>query len=415
MKLAPAALAIALLAAAHRGAAAEAASDARLSVDPHVSIETGADATRTFAALIARLETDAFRPLEGRRFPGVAARSVRTVLFDLPLAWWLGVLEHEAFGHGGRAREVGARAGFHMGSPWGGRDSYASFSTEGLGIDDVLRIYAGGTESNSWTAILAERDLVAGRPMSSLELLLVAANRWVDYAYVVRTTPDPARDPAGFYGEWTGGGDVANYLGRLIERDTGDPGITPGGSSRLVRDNYRRLRRQAVWSVLDPGLWLSLWTAGRAVLDGDAFPRVPLPSYRGRALLPLLSADWLPDGGVASLEIVLGPARGVPPVDAAWSSLVARAGAGPRGRIIAAGAATDRLLALNGLKIGGEIEAWRQPTSGVGGGVRARFTALGGRMRGVFAEAGVKTAGHWPGRPAGTGAFASLGVSIPLP
>lgn len=178
--------------------------------------------------------------------------------------------------------------------------------------------------------------------------------------------------------------------------------------------NYRRLERQARWNVLDPGMWLSLWTAGRAVVDGEEFPRVPLPTFRGRTFLPVLSADWLPDGGVASLELVYGSRDRGEGAGAPWSSVVVRRGSGPAGRLWAVGAGTERLATFDRFKIGGEVETWRQPSHGLGGGVRARFTASRGTWRGFFGEIGVKSAGHWPGRPAGTGVFVRAGISLQL-
>ena len=415
MRASAAALLAGFLLLASPSATGAEADDVRLSLDPYVSLETGPDFTRTSVSLFGFLEARASRPFERSRATGIAFRFTRTVFLDLPMAWWFGVLEHEAFGHGGRAREFGASATFHMGSPWGGRDSYAGYTTEGLGTDDLLRIAAGGTESNGWTATQLERDLVSGRRMRPFELLFLVANRWVDYAYVVRTTPDPSTDPAGFYAEWAGGGDVANYLGRLSEQFTGDPGITQAGSTPLVRENYQTLRRQSIWNVLDPGLWLSLWTAGRSVATGEEFPRVPLPRIRGRDFLPVLSADWLPDGGVASLELVAGPAKSVGvPSAADWSSVVVRRGTGPGGAFWAGGAAKEVLHEFPSFHVGGEVEAWTRPGRSPGGGARLRFTSTRGLFQRFFAELGLKSAGHWPGRPAEPGPFVRIGVKVPL-
>ena len=414
MRASAAALLVAFPLVASSVAGGAEADDMRVSVDPYFSLETGSDFTRTSVSLFGALEARVSRPLERSRAGGIAFRVARTALLDLPMAWWFGVLEHEAFGHGGRAREFGSRAEFHMGSPWGDRDSYASYTTEGLGTDDLLRIAAGGTESNGWTATQLERDLVAGRRMRPFDLLFVAANRWVDYAYVVRTTPDPSTDPAGFYAEWAGGGDVANYLGRLSERFTGDTGITPTGATPLVRENYRTLRRQSRWNVLDPGLWLSLWTAARSVVTGEEFPHVPLPRIRGRGFLPVLSADWLPDGGVASLELVVGPAKpGGVPIAAGWSSVVIRRGTGPGGTFWAGGAATEVLHEFPAFRVGGEVEAWTRPGRLPGAGARMRFTSTRGRFQRCFAELGLKSAGHWPGRPAEPGPFVMVGRAFP--
>ena len=185
----------------------------RLSLDPYASLETGADITYACAFSLGELEARYFPAFDRRPAVGPPVRLLRAVLLDAPLAWWFTVLQHEAFGHGGRAREFGADAGFHMGSPWASRSSYASFDTEGLTTEDLLRVYAGGSESNGWSATLLERELVAGRPLSAFELLYLAGSRLVLSDYVLRTTPDPEEDPAGFYREWDGGGDVAPLPG----------------------------------------------------------------------------------------------------------------------------------------------------------------------------------------------------------
>jgi hypothetical protein len=274
-------------------------------------------------------------------------------------------------------------------------------------------MYAGGSESNGWTATLLERRLVTGVSFHPMELLLIASNRFVTSDYVLRTTPDPVTEPGGFYGEWSGGGDVGNYLGLLSTIHVGSAGITPTGSSELVRSEYRRLKRQAYWNALDPGAWLSLWAAGAYIVTGRDPCTVPLPRIRGRTFLPILSADWLPDGGVASLELVLGPSPSPSSkFDPEWLSLTVRRGRGPEGSFGAIGAGAERLWESCCHRLSGEIEAWSRPGRGLGGGVRVRVLKTSGPFRDFFYEAGVKSAGHWPGRPAGVGPFVRIGYLL---
>ena len=384
-----------------------------LSFDGDISLETGANLTFASVSSLTRLEARAFHTLEGRSATGVSIRLFRTILLDQPLAYWFVVLQHEAFGHGGRAREFGSSASFHLGSPWQGKRSYATFSTDGLSDEDLLRVYAGGSESNAWSATLLERELVAGRSMGPMEWLYLLRSRLVVSDYVLRTTPDPEKDPEGFYREWTGGGDVANYLGYLNTLHLGEPGITPSGSSPTVVAEYHRLRHQAYWNALDPGVWLSLWAVGRHVLNGDEPGRIPLPRLAGRRFLPVLSADWLPDGGVVSLEAIFGSKGGAGPKRGpSWFSFVLRRGRGPAGGFQAMGAAADRLWQTRKLQLGGEVEIWRQADHTLGGGVRLRLMKRNGRLKNLFLDAGVKSDGHWPGRPAGVGPFLRLGLNI---
>jgi hypothetical protein len=374
-------------------------------------VETGADLVYASAFGLGELEARYFPAMRGRAYIGVPVRVARTALLDAPIAWWLGVLQHEAFGHGGRAREFGADASFHMGSPWQGRSSYASFSTEGLSTLDLLRIYAGGSESNGWSATLLERELVAGRAMTAFELLYLASSRVVTSKYVLQTTPDPVEDPARFYREWRGGGDVANYLGYLNTIYHGDSGITPEQVSPTVVREFRRLERDAWWNLADPGIWLSFWGIGRQVVRGDGAEMLPLPRTAGRSWLPILSADWMPDGGAISLETVIGPREGSTG-GPRWFSITVRRGAGPAGSFGALGAATEKLLDAGPLRIGGEIELWNGSDRGFGGGARVRLRLTRGKLREFFFDLGLKSDGHWPGRPAASGLFFRLGSHL---
>jgi hypothetical protein len=386
--------------------------DLRLSLDRYLSIEMGADLTYAAAFGAGELEARYFPQLAGRPWVGAPLRLTRAVLFDAPVAWWLTVLQHEAFGHGGRAREFGSEAGVHMGSPWDGRSSYATFSTEGLNTEDLLRVYAGGTESNGRAATLLERELVAGRAMTSFELLYLASSRVVTSKYVLHTTPDPVEEPSRFYGEWQGGGDVANYLGYLNEIYYGDPGITPDEVSPSVIEEYRRLERQAWWNLADPGIWLSLYEVGRQVVRGDGAHLPPLPRTAGRTWLPVLSSDWMPDGGAVSLETVIGARADSGDDGPRWFSFTVRRGDGPAGPYGAVGAATETLFHTGLLRIGGEVELWNGSDRSFGGGVRVRFRFARGKMAGFFLDVCAKTDGHWPGRPAEPGLFLRLGSHL---
>lgn len=380
----------------------------RLSMDPYVSLETGADLTYACTFSLGELERRYFPAFDGRPALGAPVRLLRTILLDAPLAWWFTVLQHEAFGHGGRAREFGADAGFHMGSPWEGRSSYASFDTDSLSTEDLLRVYAGGSESNGWSATLLERELVGGRPLTAFELLHLVGSRLVTSDYVLRTTPDPEEDPAGFYREWEGGGDVAHYLGYLNTIYYGEPGIGPDEVVPTVVREYRRLERQAYWNFLDPGIWIAAWAAGRQIARGDEAAVLPVPRSGGTRWLPVLSADWMPDGGAISLETVVAPARRTG-AESRWFSLVARRGSGPAGPYGALGAASESLWRTARWRIGGELEFWDGSDRGFGGGARVRLRAVRGRLSDFFLDVGAKSDGHWPGRPAESGIFFRVG------
>ncbi|ANM30082.1 hypothetical protein ABI59_11620 [Acidobacteria bacterium Mor1] len=399
-----------------------------VSLDPYLSVESGADLTFSLVSLTARAEAWAFRPLEDRPAARVPLRSFWALAFDVPVAWWFGVLQHEAYGHAGRARELGSSgAGARMGSPWKRRSSYATFDASGMSDVDLLRVYAAGPESNGHAATLLTREALAGRELRPMELFYLTANRAVTSRYVLRTTPDPVTEPGGFFAEWSGGGDVANYIGYLHRDRFGDEGIRADGVDPSVLDVYERMERHAYWNGLDPAAWLALAVGWRAVVRGESTAQLPGFRLAGRRTLPVLSADWLPRGPVASLELVFGQplpgsdhaggsggARGSAASGsrsaAAWYSLVVRHGRGFDGRIGAVGAATEAFAEAGVFRLGGDLEIWDRPDGGVGGGVRVRGRVVRGRFRGAFADIGVKTAGHWPGRPVDDGPFVRFGV-----
>jgi hypothetical protein len=70
--------------------------------------------------------------------------------------------------------------------------------------------------------------------------------------------------------------------------------------------------------------------------------------------------------------------------------------------------------ALKNFRIGGEAEGWNQPSHGAGRGAYVRAVATQGHLRGLLLEVGVKTKGHWPGRPAASGLILRAGYRFGL-
>jgi hypothetical protein len=388
-----------------------------VSIDPDRSIDTGADFTLAVMVGVSDLEQLAFSRLKRTARTNIPLGIAKAVFLDHPMAVFMLVMQHEAFGHGGRAREFGATATFRMGSPWT-RDTLfnggtrfgggASWGGKETTLEERGRIYAAGTEANTRSATLIERELVAGTRFRTAELLYYLRSRWYPSQYVLRT-PNPAADPAGFFAE-SNSGDVANYLGELHRKYYGEAGIAPTGVSPTLLNEYRRLRRHALINLATPGAWLALWSAGRDVGIGSD-PR-PMPAFRigDRRFLPLVNADWMVDGGAVSIEAIfsrrINGANGP-----RWFSLLTRQGNGPGGRFWNVGAATERIAQWKSLSFGGEIEVWQQPSFGTGAGVNAHLSVSGGWMKGLQIYGGAKSDGDWPGRPAKSGGFFRVGYS----
>ena len=174
--------------------------------------------------------------------------------------------------------------------------------------------------------------------------------------------------------------------------------------------NYRRLEKAAYWNLLDPGLWLTLVQSVRHVVSGDRPATVPVPRIGGRRFLPILSADWLPDGGIISLETVFSGKPGHP-AGPRWFSFTLRRGDGPGGSFGFAGAATEKVFQTRLFRVGGEAEVWRRADGRFGGGFRLISRILTGGLQDFFFYVGAKSDGHWPGRPVNTGPFAGFGYT----
>jgi hypothetical protein len=409
---APALLALAavFLAAAGAGAAPARAEEPlppryELLFSPALDGESGARLVSSAVTGTAAGEERLFGPL-GPGAGGVLCRAARVLVWDAPMAWWFGVALHEGFGHGGRAREFNASPGVHLGSPWGGRDSFASFDLERTSSEERLYIYIGGTEADTLAATLLERRAVEGVRMRPIEHLFLLSNRLVASDYVLRTTPDPRTEPARFHGEYQGGGDVANYLGYLHEMQDGGSGITPAGVDATIEREYRRLRRQAYWNLLDPGAWWALASALRQTARGDDTAAIPLPRAGRYRFLPVLSSEWTPSGGGTSLEWIMAPVGPRPRT----LSFVARRGRGPAGWFAALGASAEDILPVGGFRIGGAAETWSEPRGGLGAGVRLRARLVRGSLRGLYFDLGVKSQGYWIGQPATPGPYAAVGL-----
>jgi hypothetical protein len=394
--------------------------------DTRMGAEAGAHLVSAAVTLLGAGEEKLFRPFEpgakGRDaedgsaaagdngFPasaGVALRALRTIVWDAPVAWWFGIMQHEAFGHGGRGREFNANPGFHMGSPWQGRGSYSSFDADGLSTEELLYITAGGVEANGYAATFLERRAVAGVRMRPIDLLFLASNRLVLSDYVLRTTPNPAEDPAGFYGEFSGGGDVAHYIDELLQLHGVPVSITLGGVNEPVQREYEQLERQAIWNALDPGVWWALGSVVKMVARGDSAAPLPLPRWGRFRFLPTFSAQWTPSGGQVSLEWIARREE-----TSHWFSVVLRRGDGPSGPFGAIGGAIDDRFQAGPLRMGGIAEVWHDPRNGLGAGGRLRTRVARGRVRGLFFDVGVKSQGYWVGQPARAGLFGGAGIDF---
>jgi len=143
---------------------------------------------------------------------------------------------------------------------------------------------------------------------------------------------------------------------------------------------------------------------------GDDSPAIPLPRAGRYRFLPVLSSEWTPSGGEASLEWIMAPQENVGRRSPSWFSFVARRGRGPSGSFGALGAATAEVVPAGPFLLGGMAEIWRDPLHGPGGGARLRARLDRGPLRGLYFDLGVKSQGYWVGQPATPGPYGAIGL-----
>lgn len=91
-------------------------------------------------------------------------------------------------------------------------------------------------------------------------------------------------------------------------------------------------------------------------------------------------ADWMPDGGALSVEMVFGR-KGNQTGGPRGFSFVLREGSGPGGRLGGVGGATDMFAEWRAMRAGGELEFWDQPSYGRGAGGAVRMGPTQGWAR----------------------------------
>ncbi len=355
-----------------------------------------------------------------RRFPWLRAA------WEVPMPILLQLVEHEGFGHGARARELGldARYGISLEGAWTDIDETPATN------EDLALIVAGGTEADGVLARRLLLDMYRGRggPASLAPFLLMAK---ADLPLYIGLTPAPEAtlkpssdaddpDPDSFVDQYQSGNDMAFWL---VTRQAWRRGEGPGASwdqdyevdfgDPELRRNWRDLRATAVWSAIDPAVLSTLFSYVRDHLirgEREIHPlRIPLGV--GAGLTISTRAALGPAYLTRFLDLLVTTRRGV--VTAYVRDLDSSSE-----RRFGFGLGVQRVELTPSVVLGLEGDFWREPASleGTarrdGWNVTLQGDVMVSRRLGVSLTAGAKSAGFFPGRPKERGAYLGAGALV---
>jgi hypothetical protein len=382
-------------------------SDLVFLVDPDLSMDPGVRTTTSIARTLYRYD-DAVRQWDQDQDApaGIAARSLKVLLLDAPLASLAVTFGHEVYGHGARAREQGLSSTyqFRLVQPYatlfGQHDvlvGEATFERQGQ-EDRDFALVTGGIEADHRTAFWLTHDLVQHGGAHYGDLLLYATAR-LSYATTL-LSPGGQREPSN---------DVHNYVDLLQTR-----------FNRWTEKDQAwiesRLSTAYVWNLLDPTLLFAAYAvAVNHVAHGRRWTHAPLPSIGNVRFLPWSSVLLSPFGIEHQLDLFLE--RDGVVVDAygrvGSSRLASSAGAGLR---------VSGLDPAPFLQWGAHLDVWSQPETltrqrnvfdrpqRVGGNLGTEGTFALSPTTGFVLAVAYKTQGYLPARPMESGIHGYAGL-----
>ena len=379
-------------------------------LNPQMQMPVGAVDLTTLHQITYRYESRLFGllPIEEKYFTGklwgVSLRLGKSILIDLPVAMWFAVVQHEVFGHGARVRELGGEASYTLYHPWSRKRAFTSFRLRDITISDLIQFTGGGIESNQVMAWEMERRMYGDYPLHCYDWLSFAINKYVVNNYIYRT-PDPRFYPRAFNEEYKEGGDIAHFLGEMNYKYHGHYGVFPDEIDPLVADNYRKIKREAIWNLLDPALWLGIYYYGRYILTGKERFTLPMLPLWGIQLMWGTRYNLTPIGGERYLDLYLKKGKHN-------FNFYLRRGAFEGKSWYGMGVGADRLLKYDNSHLGLRLDWWNQLETGGGGNLEGELHHYLTPEVGIILQGGYKTQGYLMSKAADSGLYAFFGALV---
>ena len=397
--------------------------------DPMWGMEGGARSVASLGHVLFEYEQMLPRPLEldeatplGKT-AAVAGRLLKLTFLDYPLASTEAVVVHEVFGHGARARELGAKPTytFRLPEPYAAilspNDPSGRIGGEYSGVmlpatrDLLVRL--GGVESGYVMDWWINAEATAARGWIQHDDLLVYASAKVVYM------SDLFGSTTEHVGESNPDSDMAAYVTDLQLRFGRN---RPEDRVAIVH----KLRAAFLWNLADPTLLYAAYgTLVDSLWNGKRYSRLPLPSIAGTVVYAVPRFSFSPFGAEHYVDVFAS--RGSVLVD-----VYGRAGSSGLASYTGGGVRVLGWTPVRALSLGGDVDVWSQPPvlpavpSGLGGfgasrtptndspgasfGVYARLAVLG--KIGVTGKLAYKTSGYLMGEPVGEGLYGYAGISV---
>ena len=345
---------------------------------------------------------------------GVVGRFTKLFFVDRPIVMLQGIVDHEVFGHGARAREAGLEPSyqFHLVEPYSwflsshkGAGGYTHGARSGV-LERDIGVTIGGVEAEWWGAWWLTRDAVENGGWMSYHDMLQYFGAKLSYSGRLRHV---LSQPPTLPNVW---GDPDQYLSELQLRFNR---WRPSDRNAMAQ----RLRYAYFYNFADPTLWQSIYHLAVTYLwEGKRDAKLlTIPLWDEATLYPTTRFNLSPFGAEHYLDLFFHhPAITVDAYARVGSSgLAAYHGGGAHLRGIRPGL---------GLTLGAEIDMWAQPellfeqrfvfdrpnAFGMSAGLHVDWhiydrLAVTGKIAG-------KTRGYLMGQPLEGGAYGYAGLTI---
>ena len=379
-------------------------------LSPQMQMQVGAVDLTTLHQIVCHYENRLVGLLPNERknlagkLLGVSVRLGKTIYIDLPIARWFTIVQHEVFGHGARVREFRGEASYTLYHPWSRKRAFTSFRLQDITISDLIQVTGGGIESNQVMAWEMERRMYGENPLHCYDWLIFAINRYVVNQYI-NSTPDPQLHPQAFSEEYNDGGDIAAYLAEMNYKYHGHYGVHPEEADPLLADNYQRIKKEAIWNLLDPALWLGVYYYGRYILTGKEKLTLPMLPLWGIRLMGGTRYNLTPIGAERYLDLYIKKGRHL-------FNFYLRKGSFEEKGWYGWGCGADRLWRYNNSHLGLRLDWWDQLKTGIGGNLEGELHHYLTPEVGIILQGGYKTEGYLMGKPAAPGIYTFFGTLV---
>jgi len=349
-------------------------------IDRHASPYVGANAVITGFRGYQWLD-DTFIPssVGDTSSPLMLGRFAKVLFLDLPIANTGMIVQHEIFGHGFRARELGVKVQKYKIRPFSGTTYLNATQYNNLSFSEQAAISTGGMEASTILANQVRTRWIDSEAIDSREAALYLLTNTDQTFYVLENSH---RDNT-----FANGHDVVEYVKKVND-----------WYQRPVTSSHQ-LKKRAWLDFFDPFLFYSAYSMGMYVTDGVQqweYPMLAIGEYR---YLPAARMVLAPYGAEYQLNnFIKGP-----------YTIFANLRYGNTGGRQSSGIGVEVVdfFKTDLLKLGAKVDLWNQPKLfttnaslnstkfGAAASVLARYRVL--EKLDVVGQAGYKTSGYVQG------------------